>query len=159
MATISSSVAATLSMADTERSLELPECVQPGCGQQSSVWSNVASVHSGAILHRECIVWWVDLQYLISLNITLILAPGIQGSYVLYNWYSTSFTVPSDWSGDRVLLNFGAVDYEATVFVNGQKAGFNRGGYFAFSIDITDYLSAGANELLVVMHKFHNDIW
>lgn len=72
---------------------------------------------------------------------------GVQGSYMLYNWYSTSFTVPSDWTGDRVLLNFGAVDYEATVFVNGKKAGFNRGGYYAFTIDITPYLSSGANEL------------
>ena len=68
---------------------------------------------------------------------------------MLYNWYSTSFEVPSDWTGDRVLLNFGAVDYEATVFVNGKKAGFNRGGYYAFTVDITDYLSDGTNELLV----------
>lgn len=68
---------------------------------------------------------------------------------MLYNWYSTSFTVPSDWTGERVLLNFGAVDYEATVFVNGKKAGFNRGGYYAFTIDITDYLQDGSNELYV----------
>lgn len=66
---------------------------------------------------------------------------------MLYSWYSTSFTVPSDWSGDKVLLNFGAVDYEATVYVNGQKAGFNRGGYFAFTLDITALLSSGTNEL------------
>lgn len=69
---------------------------------------------------------------------------------MLYNWYSTSFTVPSDWTGDRVLLNFGAVDYEATVFVNGKKAGFNRGGYYAFTIDITSYLTSGTNELYVL---------
>lgn len=68
---------------------------------------------------------------------------------MLYNWYSTSFNVPSDWSGDHVLLNFESVDYEATVFVNGQKAGFHRGGYFAFTLDITNYLSSGSNELIV----------
>lgn len=73
---------------------------------------------------------------------------GIQGEYMLYNWYSTSFTVPSNWTGDRVLLNFDAVDYEATVFVNGQQVAFNRGGYFSFSVDVTDHLSAGkSNEL------------
>lgn len=38
------------------------------------------------------------------------------------------------------MLNFGAVDYEATVFVNGEKAGFHRGGYFRFSLDVTEYL-------------------
>ncbi|KAK5174069.1 uncharacterized protein LTR77_001149 [Saxophila tyrrhenica] len=77
---------------------------------------------------------------------------GVQGEYMLYNWYSTEFTVPSDWTGENVLLNFGAVDYEATVFVNGKKAGFNRGGYFAFTLDITSYLTSGTNELLVFAH-------
>jgi beta-galactosidase/beta-glucuronidase len=58
--------------------------------------------------------------------------------------------VPSNWIEQRVLLNFGAVDYEATVFINGKQAGFNRGGYFAFTIDVTDYLSTnGHNELYV----------
>ena len=47
-----------------------------------------------------------------------------------------------------MLLNFAAVDYEATVFVNGKKAGFHRGGYFAFTVDVTDYLNRrGENEL------------
>jgi beta-galactosidase/beta-glucuronidase len=46
------------------------------------------------------------------------------------------------------LLNFGAVDYEATVFVNGNQVGFSRGGYFRFTFDATDYLSSnGTNEL------------
>jgi beta-galactosidase/beta-glucuronidase len=49
-----------------------------------------------------------------------------------------------------VLLNFGAVDYEATVFVNGENAGFHRGGYFEFSVDVTRYLNTnGTNELIV----------
>lgn len=72
---------------------------------------------------------------------------GIQGVDTLFSWFSTSFTVPSDWSGSQTLLNFGAIDYEATVFVNGQKAGFNRGGYFEFTIDVTDFLTEGHNEL------------
>lgn len=73
---------------------------------------------------------------------------GIQGNYTLYSWFSTSFTVPSDWRGQSVLLNFGAVDYEATVFVNGQRAGFHRGGYFRFTVDVTKYLKQGQkNEL------------
>ncbi|TKA66307.1 hypothetical protein B0A55_10055 [Friedmanniomyces simplex] len=46
-----------------------------------------------------------------------------------------------------------AVDYEATVFVNGQNATFHRGGYFAFTVDITDYLHVNdTNELLVFVH-------
>lgn len=42
---------------------------------------------------------------------------GIQGSHNFYSWFSRNFTVPGRWDGGRVLLNFGAVDYEATVYV------------------------------------------
>ncbi len=70
------------------------------------------------------------------------------GTDLLYSWFSTSFTVPSSWSGNKVLLNFGAVDYEATVYINGQQAGFNRGGYYKFTVDATNYTKFnGDNEL------------
>lgn len=65
---------------------------------------------------------------------------GIQSDWALYSWFSTSFEVSPSWKGEQVLLNFGAVDYEATVFVNGEKAGFHRGGYFRFAVDVTKYL-------------------
>ncbi|KAI7109465.1 hypothetical protein KC340_g2682 [Hortaea werneckii] len=78
---------------------------------------------------------------------------GIQGRDTLYSWFSTSFDVPSQWTGERTLLNFGAIDYEATIFVNGQNASFHRGGYFAFTVDVTDYLATnGTNELLIFVH-------
>jgi beta-galactosidase/beta-glucuronidase len=69
----------------------------------------------------------------------------------LYSWFQTSFTVPPAWpTSNRVLLNFGAVDYEATVFVNGREVGFHRGGYFEFSFDVTSFLHVNAtNELYV----------
>jgi beta-galactosidase/beta-glucuronidase len=67
------------------------------------------------------------------------------------SWYRRTFDVPAEWNSDnRVLLNFGAVDYETTVFVNGHNATKHEGGYWAFEIDITDYLSKnGTNELYV----------
>lgn len=80
---------------------------------------------------------------------------GIQGVNTIYSWYRTSFTVPSSWKkSDRVLLNFGAVDYEATVFVNGRTVFFHRGGFFEFSVDVTDYLDRddGKHELIVFVH-------
>jgi beta-galactosidase/beta-glucuronidase len=47
-----------------------------------------------------------------------------------------------------VVLNFGAVDYEATVFVNGKNVTRHVGGYWSFNVDITDYLNDnGTNEL------------
>lgn len=64
---------------------------------------------------------------------------GIMVMGVTYLWFGTNFTLPSDWPKDqRVLLNFEAVDYEATVYVNGAQVGFNRGGYSRFSLDITN---------------------
>lgn len=72
---------------------------------------------------------------------------GIQADHAFYSWYRTTFTVPKHWTGNRVLLNFGAVDYEATIFVNGHNVMFHRGGYTAFSVDVTDHLDSKHNEL------------
>ena len=64
--------------------------------------------------------------------------------------YRRSFEIPKGWSGQKVLLHFGAVDWESTVFVNGKKIGVHRGGYDAFSFDITDALKGeGAQEITV----------
>lgn len=66
--------------------------------------------------------------------------------------YRRTFEVPSGWgvgSGQRVLLNFGAVDYDATVFVNGSEVARHIGGYESFGADVTDALTTGPNELVV----------
>src|SRR5439155_30647 len=65
-------------------------------------------------------------------------------------WYRRSFTVPKGWSGQRVLLQFGAVDWEAMVFVNGKELGSHRGGYDAFSLDITGALKPSGPQEIVV---------
>ncbi|WBB64418.1 AbfB domain-containing protein [Streptomyces sp. WMMC500] len=68
-------------------------------------------------------------------------------------WYQRTFTVPADWSGRRVVLNFGGSDWETTVLVNGRQAGPpHRGGFDAFSRDITDLLTAGTNTLTVSVY-------
>ncbi|MHA4813198.1 AbfB domain-containing protein [Streptomyces aculeolatus] len=68
-------------------------------------------------------------------------------------WYQRTFTVPADWSGRRVVLNFGGSDWETTVFVNGTRAGEpHRGGFDAFGRDITDLLTAGTNTLTVSVY-------
>ncbi len=64
-------------------------------------------------------------------------------------WYRRSFMVPADWAGQRVMLHFGAVDQRAQIWVNGAMVGGHRGGFDAFSFDISDYLKPGANELMV----------
>lgn len=63
-------------------------------------------------------------------------------------WYRRSFDVKKQ-SGRRAVLNFEAVDYHTTVWVNGQQVGEHIGGNTAFSFDVTDALKEGANQLLV----------
>jgi len=65
-------------------------------------------------------------------------------------WYHRKFTVPEKWRGQRVLLHFEAVDWEARVWLNDKELGTHRGGYDRFSFDITDALKAeGAQEVVV----------
>ncbi len=64
-----------------------------------------------------------------------------------YLHYRKIFVLPEGFLKDRVLLNFGAVDQECTVAVNGKKVGEHKGGYNSFSFDITEYLAEGENVL------------
>ncbi|MGI5498894.1 PA14 domain-containing protein [Lentzea sp. CA-135723] len=67
-------------------------------------------------------------------------------------FYRRTVTVPHDWkigSGQRLKLNFGAVDYEAKVWVNGKLVAEHTGGYTAFSADITDVVKRGEQEIVV----------
>ena len=67
-------------------------------------------------------------------------------------WYRRTFEVPAAWRGKRILLHFGAVDWEATVYLNGHQVGSHRGGYDPFTLDITDAVTpAGPQELIVAV--------
>jgi len=65
-------------------------------------------------------------------------------------WYQRTLTLDKKMRKQRVLLHFGAVDWQCEVYVNGKKAGSHEGGYDPFSIDITPYLAKGAEQELVV---------
>ncbi|MCA9241477.1 MAG: glycoside hydrolase family 2, partial [Planctomycetales bacterium] len=65
-------------------------------------------------------------------------------------WYSCSFQATKAALGGRLLLHFGAVDWDATVFVNGQEVGRHQGGFDPFTLDITDALSNSPKQKLVV---------
>ncbi|MGV3642363.1 MAG: glycoside hydrolase family 2 protein [Adhaeribacter sp.] len=64
-------------------------------------------------------------------------------------WYRTSFAVPASWNKHNSILHFGAVDWQATIYVNGKLAGEHKGGSDAFSLDISKYLKKGQQELVV----------
>jgi hypothetical protein len=65
-------------------------------------------------------------------------------------WYRRTIDVPRTWRKDRVLLHFGAVDWDCELWVNGRAGGTHRGGYDPFTFDITDALRRGARQELVL---------
>jgi len=67
-------------------------------------------------------------------------------------WYKRTFNVKKEWVDQkkRIVLNFGAIDWESTVWINGKQAGSHKGGYDSFSFDITDYLTPNQAQELVV---------
>lgn len=65
-------------------------------------------------------------------------------------WYKREFTVPSNWKGKNIKLNFGAVDWKADVFVNDILIGSHKGGFAPFSFDITPFLGGKSKHKLVV---------
>lgn len=64
-------------------------------------------------------------------------------------WYRREFEIPAGEANKKVLIHFGAVDYEAFVYVNGRLAGTHKGGYTSFTLDITGHLIKGKNVLTV----------
>jgi hypothetical protein len=74
--------------------------------------------------------------------------------------YRRTFRAPEMSRGDRLLLHFGAVDWQSTVYVNGRRLADHTGGYDAFTVDVTDALRPGSREqeLVVAVHD-PTDFW
>ncbi len=78
---------------------------------------------------------------------------GIEYKDFMYDLqYRKNINITAQQLTGSVIINFGAVDYECTLFVNGKKAGYHKGGYISFSFDITEYLTEGENELIVSVY-------
>ncbi len=68
-------------------------------------------------------------------------------------WYQRKFEVPEAWNGKRVILHFGAVDYQSDLYIDGKLVGSHWGGTSSFSYDITKYVTAGKPHNLVLSVK------
>lgn len=90
-----------------------------------------------------------------SKKITVPFCPESELSGINYKdfipavWYKRTVNITAEQLKNRVLLHYGAVDYECTVYVNGKTAGNHFGGYSSFTLDITDFLSVGENDITV----------
>ena len=99
--------------------------------------NNIPSAHQGKIL----------VPYPIESSLS-----GVQKTVGENNelWYQRSFTIPANWKNKKVILNFGAVDWKADIWVNDIKVGSHQGGYTPFSIDISAALSKDKSQKLTV---------
>ncbi len=94
-----------------------------------------------------------DAVYSERINVPFCMESQLSGigatDFINSVWYRRQITVTPEQLAGRVILHFGAVDYLATAYVNGQKAGTHKGGYVSFSFDITEYLAAGENTIVL----------
>ena len=58
-------------------------------------------------------------------------------------FYHRTLEIPEKWDGKRILIHFGAVDYECEGFINGESVGTHVGGTVSFEFDLTKFVSAG----------------
>ena len=65
-------------------------------------------------------------------------------------WYRRDISIPEEWNGKNIYLNFGAVDYAAEIFIDGILSGRHYGGSSSFSIDLSGHVEAGKIHNLVI---------
>jgi len=64
-------------------------------------------------------------------------------------WYKKAFNIDENWNNGKILIHFGAVDYYAKVWINGEYINFHRGGMTSFTFDISKYIKQGENTIIV----------
>ena len=95
-----------------------------------------------------------DAQFSMEINVPFCVESKLSGiantDFINSVWYKREVELTEEQVAGRVILHFGAVDYEAVVYVNGKKVGNHKGGYVSFSFDITDFVTAGKN--VITLH-------
>jgi beta-galactosidase/beta-glucuronidase len=71
-------------------------------------------------------------------------------------WYRRAVKIPAAWSGKNVLLHFQAVDYDATVWINGKEAARHRGGFSPFTVELRGLAAPGETAIVVVRARDEN---
>ena len=136
---------------DVDPNNPLPEYPRPQ--MERKAWKNLNGLWDYAITDRNVRPEKYDDKILIPFPVESALS-GV-GKTVGKDknlHYRLAFTIPngSDWEGKRILLHFGAVDWETIAFVNGKEVGRHLGGYSPFVFDITDTLEPSGDQELAV---------
>ena len=72
-------------------------------------------------------------------------------------WYKRTVNLTDEDIAGRTVLHIGAADYRTTAFINGKKAGVHKGGYVSFSFDITPFVKAGENTVVIFCEDNERD--
>ena len=68
--------------------------------------------------------------------------------------YRTNFTVPANWVGRQIFLNFDGVESAFYLWINGQKVGYSENSFCPAGFDITNFVKQGENVLAVQVYRF-----
>ncbi len=115
-----------------------PECPRPQMVRED--WLNLNGLWDHAVAGKEAPqppAW--QGKILVPFPIESALS-GVRKVFCGHErlWYCRTFDVPKGFRGKRLLLHFGAVDWEAVALVNNRDVGTHRGGYDAFTFDVTE---------------------
>ncbi|HEY3686795.1 MAG TPA: glycoside hydrolase family 2 TIM barrel-domain containing protein [Streptosporangiaceae bacterium] len=124
-----------------------PQMTRPRWANLNGVWQFAAAAAGDAPpVGRD-----LDERILVPFPVESALSGVMR--HETHMFYRRRFAVPRDWRigrSHRLLLHLDAVDYAATVWVNGTRVGAHQGGYDRFSVDVTDALTASGEQELVV---------
>ena len=124
-----------------------PQMVRSNWMNLNGIWQFEPTVTNSAVPIGQTLSNQILVPYPMESAISGVM------KYSAFSWYRRTFTVPAGWSGKHIILHLDAVDWQATVYVNGQLVGIHQGGYDPFSYDITPYLNGGANELIIGVYS------
>ncbi|WP_030454050.1 AbfB domain-containing protein [Herbidospora cretacea] len=127
-----------------------PQMTRPDWQNLNGEWQLRQSATDDAPQFGVTLPERVNVPFAVESALSGVMRPANDNRYYLF--YRRTFTVPPAWTGRRVQLHFGAVDWEASVWVNGRAMGTHRGGYDRFEFDVTDALNGGVNELVVKVY-------